>query len=118
VVAFRTPLFRRYPATVVYLLRADAAWPTPGPGDVADAGRRVDPTFTGTLGDDITFFGFAVPPSTLTDHWVVLEEPPAGYRFFAAPQVPPDPSLPADTGANYAHTRFALPVRVFLGPLL
>jgi hypothetical protein len=42
------------------------------------------------IGDDITFFGFPVPPEALKDHWVVLEEPPAGYRFYAAPQVGPD----------------------------
>jgi hypothetical protein len=118
VVVFRTPLFSRYPATVVYLLKAKPGWPTPGDDDVSVPGSRVDPTFTGTIGDDITFFGFPVPPEALSDHWVVLEEPPADYRFYAASQVGPDPGLPADTGANFAHQRFALPVRVFIGPLL
>ena len=44
--------------------------------------QRVLPTFTGTIGPDITFFGFPVTPEALATHWVVLEEPPAGYRFY------------------------------------
>ena len=118
VAVFRTPLFRRYPATVVYLFKARPGWAEPTEADLKDQASRVDPTFTGTIGDDITFFGFPVLPEALSDHWVVLEEPPAGYRFYAAPQVGPDGGLLADTGANFAYQRFALPVRVFIGPLL
>ena len=102
VVAFRTPLFRRYPATVVYLYPADATWQPP-PDDTALAGppQRKDPTFTGTIGDDITFFGFAVAPAALATHWVVLEEPPAGYRFAHKDNVPPPcPDLPDTNSAN------------------
>jgi hypothetical protein len=115
VVAFKTPLFRRYPATVVYLYPADpATWKPPDPGTALTPPARKDPTFTGTIGDDITFFGFAVPPDDLKTHWVVLEEPPAGYRFYAsAPVVKPE-----TTAANIAYNRFALPVRVLIGPLL
>ena len=83
---------------------------------------RVMPTFTGTIGADITFFGFAVPPSALETHWVVLEEPPAGYRFFHKPVSPPPPAPPAgiaiDSSSNFAYQRFAVPVRVLIGPLL
>jgi hypothetical protein len=119
VVAFRTPLFRRYPATVVYLYRADPLFTAPLPGQALATPLRVDPTFTGTIGPDITFFGFPVPPEDLATHWVVLEEPPAGYRFYTKAETPPPwPGLPDDTSANYAYNRFADPVRVLIGPLL
>ena len=81
------------------------------------AANRIDPTFTGRIGTDITFFGFPVPPADLGNHWVVLEEPPTGYRFY----LDPDPQLPAaetDTSADFAYRRFAEPVRVLIGPLL
>lgn len=114
VVAFKTPLFRRYPSTVVYLFAADAIWTPPGANDVLDDSLRIEHTFTGTIGDDITFFGFPIPPQDLRSYWVVLEEPPSGYRFFAASD-----ALVADSSAaNYAHNRFAPPVRVLIGPLL
>ena len=57
----------------------------PAPGErqlLGPAHGRKDPTFIGTIGPDITFFGFPVPPEALAHHWVVLEEPPAGYRFY------------------------------------
>lgn len=120
VVAFRTPLFRRYPATVVYLYPAAGNFQPP-PDDTAldPPPARKDPTFTGTIGDDITFFGFDVDPAALASHWVVLEEPPAGYRFAHKDNVPPPfPGLPDTNSANYAYNRFALPVRVLIGPLL
>src|SRR5690606_24650822 len=113
VVVFRTPLFRRYPATVVYLYPASGGWQPPG-ADAALEGppKRQDPVFTGTIGDDITFFGFKVPPEALATHWVVLEEPPAGYRFFHKV------SAAEANSADYAFDRFALPVRVLIGALL
>jgi hypothetical protein len=114
VVAFKTPLFRRYPSTVVYLYAADAAFTPPGAGDVLVDANRVEHVFTGTIGSDITFFGFPIDPGKLADYWVVLEEPPAGYRFFEQ-----SAALVADSSAaNYAFNRFALPVRVLIGPLL
>jgi hypothetical protein len=120
VVAFRTTLFRRYPTTLVYLYAATGDFNPPADNEVLAKPTRKDPTFRGTIGDDITFFGFAVAPADLATHWVVLEEPPAGYRFYAAPNdVPPvPPPAPQDTAANFAYTRFALPVRVLIGPLL
>jgi hypothetical protein len=121
VVAFRTTLFRRYPATVVYLYPAARHWAPPDPMDHLDP-DRVLPTFMGTIGGDITFFGFAVPPSALETHWVVLEEPPTGYRFYHKPVSPPPPAPPAgvatDSSSNFAYQRFAVPVRVLIGPLL
>jgi hypothetical protein len=120
VVAFRTSLFRRYPATVVYLYAADADWrPPPDNAPLQGPPARKDPTFTGTIGDDVVFFGFAVPPSALATHWVVLEEPPAGYRFYHGSAVPePWPGASDNTSDGYAYNRFAAPVRVLIGPLL
>lgn len=119
VVALRTPLFRRYPATVVYLYPAAVDWSPPHFGAPLLALLRTDPTFTGTIGDDITFFGFPLPPSALSNHWLVLEEPPAGYRFYHEDAVPrPWPGKPDGDSAGYAYNRFAQPVRVLVGPLL
>ena len=118
VVAFRTTLFRRYPATVVYLYPV-ASWNPPvATTDLTN--ERVMPTFTGTIGTDITFFGFPIDPLELKNYWIVLEEPPAGYRFShkaGSPKdlVPPDAK---NTSSEYAYVRFAVPVRVVIEPLL
>jgi hypothetical protein len=117
VVAFRTPLFRRYPSTVVYLYPAAANWVAPDPNDDLTA-SKVFPTFTGTIGKDITFFGFPVAPSALATHWVVLEEPPAGYRFYQKTVTSAGGGVPANSASNFAYQRFAMPVRVLVGPLL
>lgn len=116
VVAFRTTLFRRYPATVVYLYRQQNDWTPPAANLPLDPAKREDSTFVGTIGRDITFFGFSVAPEQLRDYWVVLEEPPAGYRFTHQPEA----TLPGpDThSAQFAQRRFAVPVRVLLGQLL
>lgn len=119
VVAFRTSLFRRYPATVVYLYATTPAFTTPAELAVLATPQRVDPAFTGTIGTDITFFGFPVSPDALKTHWVVLEEPPAGYRFYSTDETPPPwPGKPDTDSAGYAYNRFATPVRVLIGPLL
>jgi hypothetical protein len=121
VVAFRTTLFRRYPATVVYLYPAARHWSPPDSEDDLNL-DRVMPTFTGTIGADITFFGFAVLPSALETHWVVLEEHPAGHRVYHKAVSPAPPAPPAriaiGSSSNFAYQRFAVPVRVLIGPLL
>jgi hypothetical protein len=129
VVVFRTELFRRYPATAVYLVSALAGaapdWTTvPSP---SDAGwTPIDPIFTGKIGTDVFFFGFPVASAAAADHWLVLEEPPPGYRFYTqAPAVDScelrasfGAAASAKNGAEYAAETFATPVRVFLGALL
>jgi hypothetical protein len=121
VVAFRTSLFRRYPATVVYLYPAAPNWaPPPDAAKLSDNWSQ--PTFVGTIGDDVTFFGFKLPPDALLNHWIVLEEPPAGYRFYQSPQqqepgeIPPvlDPNA---SSSAFAYRHFAVPIRVLIGPL-
>lgn len=121
VIVLHTELFRRYPATLLYLV------PNPGGRDVWGAVPIVDqdpanpalqpaarayPSFSGTLTPDLVFFGFGVPPSAGFDHWLVLEEPPPGYRFaYKADDASPE-------GASFAENTFDPPVRVFLGNLL
>jgi hypothetical protein len=114
VVVLHTELFRRYPSTIVYL--------TPNPdgadvwGDVPNvddpAIHREYPSFSGTLTPELVFFGFGVPPAAGRTNWLVLEEPPPGYRFRH-----PAADASAD-GAVFASATFAPPVRVFLGNLL
>jgi hypothetical protein len=115
VVVLHTELFRRYPATIVYL------WPNPGGAavwgpvpdvDAAPPPEREYPTFSGTLTPDLVFFGFGVPPSAASDHWLVLEEPPPGYRFGH------QPNPPTANGAVFAEATFRPPTRVFFGNLL
>ena len=136
VVVLHTELFRRYPATLVYLAPdagIPAAWgDVPKIDDLQQVGdphidglphvgdpkvRREYPSFSGTLNPDLVFFGFDVPPSAANDHWVVLEEPPPGPRFLR----PAGVGLPdADrvNAATFAKATFLPPVRVFLGNLL
>ncbi len=98
VITFRSDLFRRYPATLVYLVKDD---PDPGvrelrlkavpeldmPADTPDADvwrrtrKHFGPVFAGTLTPELTFFTFDVAPSDLEDYWLVLDEPPAELRF-------------------------------------
>jgi len=117
VVVFKTPLFRRYPGTVVYLYPAGPNWTEPAENQDLE-GDKIFPTFTGTIGKDVTFFGFPVTPGALKTHWVVLEEPPAGYRFYQKEEVAAHAQDVATSASNFAYVRFALPVRVLIGPLL
>lgn len=100
----------------MYLYPAPANWAAPNKNDDLTA-ARILPTFTGTIGKDITFFGFPVKPEVLKTHWVVLEEPPAGYRFNQKTEQPPlpVPAAVANSASNFAYQRFALPVRVLIG---
>ncbi|MEN0067583.1 MAG: hypothetical protein AAGA48_35960 [Myxococcota bacterium] len=122
VVVLRTELFRRYPATLTYLLPAG---PDPQNPDFSDpdshAGlARSYPIFQGAIGDDVVFFGFDVSPEEAAGHWFVLEEPSRGFRFWS---VQDDQERLAealagvdrgDSGAHVAANTFANPVRVML----
>lgn len=88
VIAFRTPLFRRYPSTLTYLV---------GPGGNLDERLKAAPDFTipanpadrwcfgpiffGVMEPDLVFFAFDVDPGDLKQYWVVLDEPPTELRF-------------------------------------
>jgi hypothetical protein len=115
VVVFHTELFRRYPSTLVYLFPAESGaggapgWDqTPNPVE----SQRLYPIFNGSIGPEVVFFGFAASPQQGGSHWVVLEEPPPGFRFG------PPPPAGAVNGAVFAATTFRRPMRVFLGDVL
>jgi len=120
VVVFHTELFRRYPSTLVYLVANAGGAATWGEAPDVEHGKnpgdppphRDYPSFSGTLTPDLVFFGFGVSPSAGSDHWLVLEEPPPGYRFAYTP------GDASPEGASFAEHTFDPPVRVFLGNLL
>jgi hypothetical protein len=91
IILFRTPLFRRYPSTLVYLVRplagddVDTLLKAPpkfddSPG-VRGQRRYFGPIFFGQMEPDLVFFAFDVTPDTLDQYWLVLDEPPAELRF-------------------------------------
>jgi hypothetical protein len=119
VVVMRTPLFRRYPRTLVYLTPAPA---TPPPASTPDwtaepdfASRRL-PAFQGSIGTDIAFFGFDLLPAAAAGSWVVLEEPSHAVRFFNTGPTPPRviQMAGATDGAAFASAAFADPIRVMI----
>ncbi|RVU20943.1 hypothetical protein EOT10_26830 [Streptomyces antnestii] len=94
VIVFRSDLFWRYPATQVYLVRAQAtdaaddATLSTTPDFALPAGGRdarvfIGPTFQGAVSRDVVFFAFDVDPAELAQFWLVLDEPPSELRFRA-----------------------------------
>jgi hypothetical protein len=135
VLVIRGELFRRYPATLVYLVSAGepADWKT-----IPDLKKSLPkvPTFQGSIGDDITFFRFDITSDAAKKHWVVLEETPQGYSFFndrifdflPDPNIVKTPGFDCDTftdvkvrpyckakgGRRFAMAAFVNPLRVFI----
>jgi hypothetical protein len=121
VLVIRSELFRRYPSTVLYLVSAVHG---SGPearvdfeADPVAGAARAFPTFQGQVAADVTFFGFqGFAPDEIVRHWLVFEEPPAGFRFandrVASPSPPPQP--PDVDGADFADQAFVHPVRVLV----
>jgi hypothetical protein len=112
VLVFRGRLFLRYPRALIYLVSAVHGsapdWEQDPPADAP----RVLPTFQGRIGADVTFFGFeGFPAEDVEHHWVAVEEPPSGYRFYNPNVVTPPAG--AD-GATFAQAAFADPVRVLI----
>jgi hypothetical protein len=112
VLLFHTPLFRRYPGTLVYLYPDED--PTGAfavkPNVEAGAGKRVFPSFQGQIDPDFTFFCFPLAPSVLASHWVVIEEVQRGYRFGNAVAA----AAGATDGGTFATTSFVDPTRVLI----
>jgi hypothetical protein len=116
VIVFRTALFRRYPSTLVYLVR-------PGNQDVdtllkatpnfqesptnRPARRFFGPIFMGQIEPDLVFFAFDVPPGDLRQYWLVLDEPPSELRF----RNDRAPAAPGHS-ANFANATIDHPTRV------
>ncbi len=108
VVVVRGRLFLRYPATVVYLVTAVHGDTPDFDVDPDPAATRVFPAFQGRIGADVAFFGFqGLPPEDIARTWLVLEEPPAGYRFANDVSTSPQPH-------TWAAQAFARPVRVLV----
>lgn len=108
VVVVRGPLFRRYPATLVYLTSAQHAGTTDFDQDPDPATPRVLPSFQGRIAPDVNFFGFqGFDPEGLATHWVAFEEPPPGYTFANDASADRNP-------VGWATASFAQPVRVLI----
>lgn len=120
VVVFRTPLFRRYPQTVVYLTPASLVGGEPDWDGSPDFANRLAPSFQGAITPDIVFFGFDLDPVQGRRYWVVLEEPPHGYQFFCRADTANWPASRvnmfnnANDGAEFASAAFADPYRVMI----
>jgi hypothetical protein len=91
VIVFRSDLFRRYPSTLVYLVKpaegedVDALLKqTPvleHKEDERDKRKFFGPVFIGNITPEINFFSFDVSPDELEKYWLVLDEPPTELRF-------------------------------------
>jgi hypothetical protein len=109
VVAGRGQLFLRYPATTVFMQSATHDGTVAFDRDPPPGAPRIMPGFQGRLGADIVFFGFpGLDPEQARSHWLVFEEPPAGYRFAN------DRGTGATTGHDWAAAALAPPVRVLI----
>lgn len=123
VVVFRTPLFRRYPTTVVYLTPAPLVGGQPDWDGNPDLTARLLPSFQGSISPDIVFFGFDLDPAFGARHWIVLEEPPQGFQFFNSATDSDGTPIPgvdqatfhgATDGGVFAEAAFADPYRVMI----
>ena len=115
IVLLHTELFRRYPTTQVYLVAnpgGETTWGTPPPVD--DPATHVRPVLSGTLDPELVFFGFPRTAEQGRSHWLVLEEPPPGYRFTA----PTTAQAALTDSGQYAAATLDKPVRAFFGNLL
>jgi hypothetical protein len=115
IVLLHTELFRRYPATQVYLVAnpgGEDTWGTPPAVD--NPSTHVPPVLSGTLHPELVFFGFPRTAEQGKSHWLVLEEPPPGYRFNA----PTTTQRVLKNGGQYAAATLDRPVRAFFGNLL
>ena len=128
VIAMRTALFRRYPSTLVYLVR-------PQPGDDPDAllkappnfmdgaaspatQRFLGPIFPGQIEPDLVFFIFDANPAELGSLWLVLDEPPSELRFRNDKPLTHVPDTSADFAAKTIDepTRVAISGRTLMDP--
>jgi hypothetical protein len=118
VLVVRSDLFVRYPATLVSAVPAvrDANGnPLWGPANKPpETAVRSWPIFQGSLGQDMTFFGFDLTPAEARNYWVVLEEPSSGYRFRNDGSNGSNGSTTATNGAGFAAATLNVPTRVLI----
>ena len=119
VLVFRSDLFRRYPSTLVYLVKPNLA------DDVDDVLQQTPdfnlkgndrsnrlffgPIFIGRITPEVTFFIFDVSPDTLDQFWLVLDEPPSERRFRSDER---DGKLSSDNSVAFAKSALDQPFRV------
>ena len=87
VIAFRTALFRRYPSTLVYLVRPESGDHVDAllkaPPNFGEPGNREDrrffgPIFFGQMEPDLVFFAFDVDPSgSISFGWFLTSRHPS-----------------------------------------
>jgi hypothetical protein len=113
VLLFHTPLFRRFPGTLVYL------FPEPNPTAPQwtkpvnlQGAAPVFPSFQGEIEPNFTFFCFPRPAAALKNHWVVVEEVQRGYRFYNRLKLSVAPAV--DNGRDFAIKAFVQPTRVLI----
>ena len=120
VLVFRTDLFRRYPSTLVYLVKPaiddnvnDLLLKTPvlehNDAD-RDTRKFFGPVFVGNITPEITFFSFDVTPDELEKYWLVLDEPPTELRF--RNDQPYDVDHANASSSKFAQTELDQPTRV------
>lgn len=124
VVLFTTPLFRRYPRTLVYLQKrlgddelndlvlTEPPQLTQPPGTTFEewtaTRAHIPPVFSGTISPDQVFFLFDIPPENLDGYFLVLDEPPSEQRFRNnLPHAQPSAAQVAEALLD-PHTRVAL----------
>lgn len=107
VVVVRSPLFRRYPRTLLFLA------PQGSLGDWSRGDVRLDqpvmPRSVAAMSPDLTMFAFDEDPDVIQTHWVVVQEMPEGIRFLR--------TEPGADSATWAEANLDTPLRVLLpGP--
>ena len=111
VVVVRSPLFRRYPRTLLFLAPNTSNTLQWRRGNV-DLTKPVMPQFVAAMGPDLTLFAFDVDPDAVKRHWVVVQEMPEGIRFKRD-----RPVAPPIHAARWAAANLDTPLRVLLpGP--
>ena len=131
VLVFRTDLFRRYPNTLVYLVKPDSSDLDDvkklltedlqfKDGNCSDP-RFFKPVFIGSINPEITFFIFNVKPNELEKYWVLLDEPPTELRFQNSPSdntdnsgeyIKSDPAYYNENSGQFADAFLDVPIRV------
>jgi hypothetical protein len=111
VVVVRSPLFRRYPRTLLFLAPNTTSPPTWTRAHV-DLADPVMPKFVAAMSPDLTLFAFDVAKEEINAYWVVVQEMPEGIRFTREKSVSGD-----GHAGTWAMKNLDRPLRVLLpGP--
>lgn len=111
VLIFKSPLWRRYPETLIYLLPRQTVSGRPEPNW---AGEHIQPNLHVEIERDVVAFGFANQASVLHDHWIVIEQVPRGICFYNLSQEKGQRANDKTNSVQFAEEAFANPVRVLI----